>query len=246
MKGVILSGGFGTRMNPATKTTNKHLLPLYVNNEARPMIDFPIETLKGMGITEILIISSKEHCGILIDYLGDGYDRGLDFTFKIQEMRDPSRPAGIASALKLCKGYTKDEEFCVILGDNYFENSESIMDSKLKEKYDCKIFCKKTNNWNRFGIIDIKNGVVNRIVEKPKEYISDMAVTGLYVFNESVYKILPTLIPSGRGELEVTDILNYYGQYGKLDYEILDTFWGDMGTPESLIDTQNFINGRNA
>lgn len=246
MKGIILAGGYGTRMLPATSANNKHLLPVYTNNGATPMIDFPINTLKSLGIKNILIITSQEHCGRIVDYLGDGYSRGLDFTYKIQDMKDPNRPPGIASALKLCEDFTDDDDFVVALGDNYYEHSPNFKRFFQKCSNDkftkCGLLLYKTEEWERFGVAEIKNDKIIKIVEKPKEFVSDLAVTGLYYYTKDVYEVAATLEPSKRGELEIADINDHYVKTDEVIHMELDTFWGDMGTPESMMITQKFLN----
>lgn len=257
MLGVLLGGGHGRRMGPFTQTvTNKHLAPVYSEKDgARPMIDYPIDTLKRMGITEILVITSQDHCGDIVGHLNDGYDLGLDITYKIQEMRDPTRPAGIASALKLAKNFTKDENFVVILGDNFFEWNESFNNVVFSvdnlDNLKCGLFLYKTDEWSRFGVADLdepnKLGYrrIKRIVEKPKEYVSDLAVTGMYAYTPDVYQYLDKLTPSERGELEITDINNMYCEKGLTWYTKFDTFWSDTGEIQSMIKTQDFLNGNN-
>jgi glucose-1-phosphate thymidylyltransferase len=246
MKGVILSGGWGTRMMPATSSTNKHMLPVYTKDGATPMIDFPIKTLKSIGIKNILIITSQDHCGRIVDYLGDGYSRGLDFTYKIQDMKDPSRPAGIASALKLCEDFTEESDFVVALGDNFHEPNpqfKTFFQGCANDKFiKSGLLLYKTDEWSRFGVADIENNIITRIVEKPTEYISDLAVTGLYYYTKDVYNIASRLVPSGRGELEITDINDHYIKTRETNHLVLDTFWSDMGTPESMMKTQTFLN----
>lgn len=245
MKGIICAAGWGTRMLPATKTINKHLLPLYIPGKgAIPMIDFPIQTLKNMGIKEILVITSKEHSSIIVDYLDDGYARELDFTYKIQDMEDPARPPGIGAALNLCQSFTNDKDFVVILGDNFFEHSPKLNLEKTKR---AKIYCKEVSDWNRFGILKLDdNSIPEKIVEKPADFISNLAITGLYHLDKSIYEVIPDLNPSGRGEIEIADILNYYLNKNELECNILDTFWSDMGTPESILKTQLFIHEKNS
>jgi glucose-1-phosphate thymidylyltransferase len=246
MRGIILAGGFGQRMLPATKNTNKHMLPVYTKDGATPMIDFPIETLKSIGIKNILIITSQDHCGRIVDYLGDGYYMGLDFTYKIQDMKDASRPPGIASALKLCEDFTDNSDFVVALGDNYYapnpEFKEFFTQCSNNKFIKSGLLLYKTEEWSRFGVADIQNGNITRIVEKPKEYISDLAVTGLYYYTKEVYKIAAKLIPSKRGELEITDINDHYIKTNETAHLVLDTFWGDMGTPNSMMCVQDFLN----
>jgi glucose-1-phosphate thymidylyltransferase len=253
MRGVILAGGHGTRMYCATKTTNKHLLPVYTSEGAIPMIEYPIATLIDLGITDILIITSKEHCGIITEYLGDGYDKGVSFTYKIQEMNDPKRPAGIASALKLAKGFTNDENFVVILGDNYFEYThvmrEDIQWLNSSNCVKCGLFLKEVENWKQFGVAELTDEgepdtevYIKRIVEKPKTFISPYAVTGMYWYTPDVYQYIETLKPSERGELEISHINDMYVNKGLTHHTILDTFWSDMGSPESMLDVQKYIN----
>ena len=215
------------------------------------MIDYPIDTLKKMGINEILIITSREHCGDIVEH-GDGYDKGLEFTYKIQEMNDPNRPIGIASALKLAKDFTDDENFVVILGDNYFEWSNSlgevVSDFEVNDSLKCGLFLKKTDNWSRFGVAELSNKAdekgfvkIERIVEKPKDFVSDLAVTGMYAYTPDVYQYLDELTPS-QGELEISDINSMYVEKNQVWYTTIYSFWSDMGTTESMIDTQNFLN----
>jgi glucose-1-phosphate thymidylyltransferase len=255
-RGVILAGGFGTRMSPATNSTNKHLLPVYTHKGAFPMIEYPIRTLQSMDCEEILIITSKEHCGAIVEYLGDGYERDVNFTYKIQEMNDIDRPAGIASALKLCEDFTKNDPFVVILGDNYYQSNKLFKESydKFIEKYNesklrhdnyAMVFLNETNEWERFGIADIFENEVTRIVEKPKKYIGNMAVTGMYLYGPDVYRVAETLKPSNRGELEITDINNHYIERASLMHLCFNTFWSDMGTPESMKKTINFLENKN-
>lgn len=245
-RGVILAGGFGTRMFPATSSNNKHLLPVYSGEGAVPMIEYPLLVLEEMGCKEILIITSREHCGKIVEHLGDGYDRGVSLTYKIQEMNDPNRLPGIASALRLCEDFTKDEPFAVVLGDNFFEYNPkftNILKDFEDNDEECCLFLSYTENWRRFGIASldhIEKNVLD-IVEKPKEFISNWAVTGLYLYKSSVYNVAKDLKPSNRGELEITDINNYFVNRASVKAITLDTFWSDMGTPESMIKTIKFL-----
>ena len=236
MKGIILAGGSGTRMKPATSVTNKHLLPIYSNSGAVPMIFYPIRTLVSSGIREILVVSSREHSGSIIQNLGDGHMFGADFSYKIQ---DSDRVGlGIASALKLSQGFTGSGRFAVILGDNFYENS-FIEEFLLFEKSSAEamIFTKKVDDPQRFGVY-----YEGSIEEKPKNPKSNMAVTGLYLYTEKVYEIASSLKPSGRGELEISDINNHYCQNNLAEIHEVPGFWSDMGTPPSMIRTQEFLN----
>lgn len=251
-KAVILSGGLGTRLAPFTHFCNKHLAPVYVaGGGAVPMIDFPIATVKSMGVEEILIITSPDHCGKIVEYLRDGYEKGVDITYKIQEMNDSDRPMGIASALKLAKPYTKDEPFLVILGDNYFETKSddyawySYSLNKFIQGGDvCGLFLYETEDWRRFGVavMDESRKRVVGVVEKPDNFISNLAVTGMYMYKPEVYDVLGDLKPSKRGELEISDIHQHFAEKGKVGYVFWDRFWSDMGTVESMIKTMEFLN----
>jgi len=247
MVGVLLAGGFGKRLYPFTKTvTNKHLAPVYTNNGAIPMINYPIDTLNQMGIKKVLIITSKEHCGAIVEHLGDGYDIDMEFTYKIQSMDDPKRPAGIASALKLAKDFTGNSNFVVILGDNYFEWNDEFKFTINKFsmlKSSCGLFLHEVENWEDYGVATLnnQNNIID-IIEKPKKFISNLAVTGMYLYTSEVYNYLDKLTPSQRGELEITDINKMYSQKGVVDYLKFNTFWGDMGTPKTMLKTQKFIN----
>lgn len=254
MKGVLLSGGRGTRLNPFTKNvTNKHLAPVYSKDGATPMIDYPIDTLKKMGITDILVITSREHCGDIVEHLGDGYERGLNFTYKIQEMNDPERPIGIASALKLARDFTGDDNFVVILGDNYFEwddyFKDVLEDFVYDERFKCGLFLYKTDNWKDYGVAKLcdepdERGIINieKIVEKPREYVSDFAVTGMYVYSPDVYQYLDELTPSQRGELEISHINDMYCKKNLTWWVVFDTFWGDLGTIPTMLKVQEYLN----
>lgn len=232
MKGIILAGGTGSRLRPATLVTNKHLLCVY----DRPMIYFPLETLKGMGVTEILVISGKEHVGGMIGLLGTGSDHGVDFTYRVQE-----GSGGIAEALYLSKSFVGENHFVVILGDNYFEN---IIEVDALEKGEAKIFITSVKEPKKFGVVDIKNRKVASIEEKPEKPKSNFIATGIYIYDWNVFPIIEGLEKSGRGELEITDVHNEYIRKGRLTYSMLRGFWSDMGTPQSLLETSSFVKGK--
>jgi glucose-1-phosphate thymidylyltransferase len=240
MRGIILAGGSGTRMKPATKITNKHMLPVYTDQGAIPMIFYPINTLVNSGIKDILIISSKEHVGHIIQNLSDGYDFGADFTYKVQDVNRVK--LGIASALKLAKDFTKNEPFAVILGDNFYEDffANEFLFFKESCASSARIFVKQVPDPERFGVY--ANGSIE---EKPLEPKSNTAVTGLYLYHPSVYEILDTLVPSNRGELEITDVNQFYCKQKKIDVTEIKGFWSDMGTPQSIQRTQEFIESSN-
>jgi glucose-1-phosphate thymidylyltransferase len=254
MKSVILCGGRGTRLSPQTEITNKHLLPIYTKFGAIPMIWYPLNTLIKSGSKEILIISSQEHCGDIIEFLGDGKRFGVDLTYKVQDHNDKSRPVGIAGALKLISNWVHNEPFAVILGDNFYEDSFKREFDKFKTKFFetqknylgslfAHVFIKEVPDPQRFGVATIKDGKVIKIVEKPKEPESNYAVTGLYLYTPHIFSLLPNLKVSGRGELEVSDINNWYTNGGvMLEATIIPNKWSDMGVPESMLSTTEYIN----
>jgi glucose-1-phosphate thymidylyltransferase len=224
MKGVILAGGKGTRMLPLTKFTNKHLLLVY----NKPMIYYPIQTLKDIGVKEILIVSGRNHVGHFLELLGSGEDWGLRFNYTIQE-----REGGIAEALSLAENFANGEPIATILGDNIFE--ENFKEDALSFKGGARIFLKEVEDPERFGVAELdSNNNVKNIVEKPAEPKTNYAVTGLYIYDFDVFEIIKTLEPSKRGELEITDVNNQYISKGKMDARFVKGFWSDAGTFESL------------
>lgn len=253
-KGVILAGGRGQRMSPQTEITNKHLLPVYTNHGVIPMIWYPLNTLINSGCSELLIISSQEHCGDIMQFLGDGHRFGVELTYKIQDHNDPARPVGIASAMKLIRNWVFDEPFAVILGDNFYQDDFKDEFDAFQSKYAtaksthlsslfAHIFLKEVEDPQRFGVATVVNGKVDTIVEKPKQPESNLAVTGLYLYTPHVFALLPTLKPSDRGELEVTDINQFYTTGNTmLSSTTLKGYWSDMGIPASMIRTQEWIN----
>lgn len=243
-KGVILCGGKGTRLAPQTQIHNKHLLPVYSKQGAVPMIWYPLNTLIRSGCKKILIVSSQEHCGDIIEFLGDGKKFGVDFTYKIQDHNDPQRPVGIASALDLAKDFVGADRFAVILGDNFY-NDEFQYDFIKFETSTASlahVFLKDVYDPQRFGVAVLENGKIVNIEEKPKQPKSNYAVTGLYLFTPHVFTIIDTLKPSSRGELEVSDINLYYAKNDNMIFSQIQGFWRDMGTPGSMKETQDYIN----
>jgi len=229
MKGAILAGGTGSRLMPLTKVTNKHLLPVY----NKPMIYYPLQTLINMGIKEILIVSGPGHAGHFVNLLGSGRKFGVNFSYEIQD-----EVGGIAQALSLAEDFADKGPICVILGDNIFEDKIDISDFKEG----ARIYLKKVQDANRFGVAEInKKGKVLSIEEKPKNPKSNLAVTGLYIYGNEVFEIIKTLKPSARGELEITDVNNMYIKKEKMDAKILDGFWSDAGTFESLFRASELI-----
>ncbi len=224
MKGVILAGGTGSRLYPLTKVTNKHLLPVY----DKPMIFYPIQTLINAGIKEIMIVSGRGHAGHFLELLGSGADLGVKFTYEIQE-----EAGGIAQALGLAESFADEDDVTVILGDNIFQ--DNIKKDVSNFKGGAKIFLKEVPDAHRFGVAELKGDKVVGIQEKPREPKSNFAVTGLYIYSNNVFKVVKNLKPSARGELEITDVNNYFVNNGTMEYRILDGFWSDAGTFESLL-----------
>lgn len=239
MKGVILAGGLGTRLSPCTLVTNKHLLPVY----DRPMIYYPLQTLIEGGITDILIVTGGHFAGDFLKLLGNGSSLGLkhlNYTYQEGE-------GGIADALSLAEYFVGDEPMCVILGDNIIEGSiKGAVDAYRKQGRGGKILLKEVEDAHRFGVAEIENGKVTRIVEKPKEPKSNLAVTGIYFYDSQVFDKIKTLVPSARGELEITDVNNMYLQQGELTYDMLEGWWTDAGTFNSLLRATNLVAKKNA
>jgi glucose-1-phosphate thymidylyltransferase len=224
MKGVILAGGTGSRLYPLTKVTNKHLLPVY----DKPMIYYPMETLISAGIKDIMIVSGKGHAGHFLELLGSGVDHGLHFTYEIQE-----KAGGIAQALSLAEDFADGDNVTVILGDNIFQ--DNIKEDVVNFNRGAKIFLKEVPDAHRFGVAELKGEKVIGIEEKPKMPKTNFAVTGLYIYDSDIFDAIKTLKPSGRGELEITDVNNYYITKGAMEYGVLEGFWSDAGTFESLL-----------
>jgi len=228
LKGVVLAGGLGTRLYPLTKVTNKHLLPVY----NKPMIYYPILTLVEAGIKDILIVTGGNSAGDFLRLLGNGKEFGLShLSFVYQEGE-----GGIAAALSLAEHFCENDKMVVILGDNIIEKSikkEVIIFEKQTKG--ARILLKEVENPERFGVAEIKDGKIVRIIEKPKIPPSNLAVTGIYMYDNQVFDIIKTLKPSDRGELEITDVNNRYLEMGQLTYGILEGWWTDAGTFDSLL-----------
>jgi glucose-1-phosphate thymidylyltransferase len=231
MKGIILAGGLGTRLRPLTLVTNKHLLPVY----DRPMIYYPIQTLLNAGIRDVLIVTGGEHAGDFLKLLKNGKHLGLrHLEYAYQEGE-----GGIADALKLAEEFADGGKICVVLGDNIIEgNIKRAAGSFFTQPSGAKLLLKEVTDPERFGVCRFEGeppqGRVIEILEKPKKAPSNYAVTGIYFYDTDVFTICKTLKPSGRGELEITDVNNLYLSRGDLTYEILDGWWTDAGQFESL------------
>lgn len=237
MKGVILAGGLGTRLYPLTKITNKHLLPLY----DRPMIYYPLQTLVEAGIEEIMVVTGGNNAGDFLRLLGNGREFGLrhlDYTYQEGE-------GGIADALRLAEYFADGQSIIVILGDNILEKSiKTAVDDFRKQEDGAKILLKEVSDPWRFGVAELEGDRVVNIQEKPKQPRSNLVVTGVYMFDFNVFEIIKTLKPSDRGELEITDVNNAYINNNKMTYEILEGWWTDAGTFESLFRANSLVAAR--
>ncbi len=224
MKGVILAGGTGSRLYPLTKITNKHLLPVY----DKPMIYYPLHTLIDAGLDEIMIVSGRGHAGHFLELLGSGAEFGVHLTYEIQE-----EAGGIAQALGLAEDFADDDDVAVILGDNIFQ--DNVLDAVQSFESGAHVFLKEVTDANRFGVAEIAGDRIISIEEKPAKPKSNYAVTGLYLYDNDVFNVISTLKPSGRGELEITDVNNEYIRQSAMSYSVLAGFWSDAGTFESLL-----------
>ena len=234
MKGVVLAGGTGSRLFPLTKITNKHLLPIY----DKPMIYYPIRTLVDAGIHDILIVTGGRNAGDFLRLLANGKEFGLthlDFTYQEGE-------GGIADALGLAEHFADGSKLCVILGDNLIEGSiREAADEFRRQERGAKILLKQVQDAERFGVAEIQDGRIVRIEEKPLRPKSNYAVTGIYMYDETVFDKIRTLVPSRRGELEITDVNNAYIHEGAMTFHHLEGWWTDAGTFESLLRASNLV-----
>jgi len=238
MKGVILAGGLGSRLRPLTLVTNKHLLPVY----DRPMIYYPIQCLLNAGIDEVLIVTGGEHAGDFLKLLKNGKHLGL----KHLEYAYQEGEGGIADALKLAEDFVEGDKVCVILGDNIIEgNVRDAAGRFFTQRSGAKIILKEVPDPERFGVVEFDgegaSRKVKRLIEKPKTPPSNLAVTGIYFYDRDVFKVCAELKPSQRGELEITDVNNYYLQRGDLTHETLEGWWTDAGTVESLYRATKYV-----
>src|SRR5690242_7803527 len=234
MKGVVLAGGTGSRLFPLTKITNKHLLPIY----DKPMIYYPIQTLVDAGIGEILIVTGGKNAGDFLRLLANGKQFGLvhlDYTYQEGE-------GGIADALSLAEHFADGQKICVILGDNIIEtNIRDAVDSFRAQQSGARILLKEVHDAERFGVAEIAGDKIVGIEEKPKSPKSNYAVTGIYMYDATVFDKIKTLVPSGRGELEITDVNNAYIREGTLTFSFLEGWWTDAGTFDSLLRAGNLV-----
>jgi len=244
VKGVILAGGTGSRLEPLTRTINKHLLPV----GGYPMVYWPLATLKELGVAEVLIVTGGNNIGNFLHQLGDGSEFGMELTYRIQMSAD-----GIAGALRTAKSFVGDEQCIILLGDNVFIPSNNwymkvqpLMRDVANRKY-AAIITKEVNDPERFGVVDPNGDGGFTIVEKPSIPPSNKAVTGLYCYPPDVFDVIETLEPSNRGELEITDVNNYYCRANRIHDLHFDGngFWHDAGTPDSLRTCNNYIYDNN-
>ncbi|MCH8268507.1 MAG: NTP transferase domain-containing protein [Acidobacteria bacterium] len=234
MKGVVLAGGLGSRLHPLTKVTNKHLLPIY--NE--PMIYHPIRTLVQAGIRDIQLVTGGQHAGDFLRLLGNGEAFGLrQLNYAYQDGE-----GGIADALRLAEPFAEGSPLCVILGDNIIEKGiAGIVEAFRQQEEGAHIVLKEVPDPNRFGVPVFENGRIVRVEEKPAAPASNFAVIGIYFYDSTVFQRVSRLVPSGRNELEITDLNNSYLAEGKLSHSILDGWWTDAGTFESLRLASNLV-----
>lgn len=231
MKGIILAGGSGTRLRPLTKVTSKQLLPIY----NKPMIYFPLQTLLTAGIKEVLIIVAPDHAGDFLKLLGSGNEFGCKFTYEIQD-----KPEGLAQAFIIGENFIKNDNVTLILGDNVYEDNFS--DAINSFQSGGRVFAKEVSDPERFGVVEFdENKKAVSIIEKPTEPKSSYAVTGLYIYDNTVVQKAKALQPSARGELEITDLNNVYLQEGTLDVAFVNGKWLDTGTFESLHEAITFV-----
>ena len=239
MKGVILAGGTGSRLHPLTLITNKHLLPIY----DRPMISYAIEALVKAGVSEMMLVTGGTHAGEFLRLLGNGQEFGIDRLFYAYQ----EKPGGIAEALSLAEKFVGGDRAMVMLGDNIFERClRPCVEAFAKQKRGARVVLTHESDHDHLRHLGVAhmNGArrIERIVEKPEVPPSELAVTGVYFYDETVWKVLSELRPSGRGELEITDVNNWYLDNGVIEYDIIDGFWGDAGeSMQAYYEVQDFV-----
>ncbi len=232
MKGIILAGGTGTRLRPLTLITNKHLLPVY----DKPMVLYPLETLKKAGVDEIMVVCGKEHAGHFMGFLGSGKEYGVKLSYALQH-----GAGGIPEALSLADDFAEGGKITVILGDNIFEDDFSSEVRTFRDQKGAKIFLKEVENPHRFGVAELQGDRIVNIEEKPAHPKSKYIATGFYMYDFDVFEKIKQLKPSARGELELTDIHNMYIQEKKLSYGRVHGFWSDAGTIDSLMYAAHWV-----
>lgn len=226
MKGIVLAGGTGSRLFPLTRVTNKHLLPV----GRYPMIYHPLMRLRRAGVTDIAIVTSPEHMGDVVNLLGSGRRLGVDLTYRVQD-----EPGGIAQAIGRCESFTGGQPFVVVLGDNVLgEDIGHEVAAYRSQGSGARVLLKEVHDPERYGVPEIRDGRIVRVIEKPANPPSSYSVVGIYFYDAGVFDIIRTLTPSTRGEFEISDVSNVYADAGTLTYGILSGFWGDAGTFDGL------------
>jgi glucose-1-phosphate thymidylyltransferase len=244
MKGVILAGGTGSRLHPLTRITNKHLLPIY----DRPMISYAIEALVKAGVTEMMLVTGGTHAGEFLRLLGNGQEFGIDRLFYAYQ----DKPGGIAEALGLAEKFVGGDRVVVLLGDNIFGRSiRHCVDAFRKQERGARVVLSKETDpehLRHLGVAQLNGSRrIERIIEKPEQPPSEFAVTGVYFYDDTVWTVLPELKPSGRGELEITDVNNWYVERGLMEYDILDGHWGDAGeSMDAYYDEHDWVRANGA
>jgi glucose-1-phosphate thymidylyltransferase len=241
MRGVILAGGTGTRLDPLTRITNKHLLPLY----DRPMVTYAVEALVEAGIQELMLVTGGTHAGEFFRLLGNGHEYGIDRLFYAYQ----DRPGGIAEALGLAERFVGSDRCCVLLADNIFEDSlRPVVERFDQQERGARVVLTQVEDdehLHHLGVADMDGDRIRRIVEKPSQPPSRYAVTGVYFYDERVWQVLPTLEASGRGELEITDVNNWYVEQAQMEADVVEGFWGDAGESiEAYYAVNDFVRGR--
>ena len=239
MKGVVLAGGLGTRLQPLTRITNKHLLPIY----DKPMIYYPIQMLVDAGIRDIMIVTGGTYAGDFLRLIGNGEDFGLSrINYAYQKGE-----GGIAEALGLAREFVGGDKLVVVLGDNILEKSlREGVQAFIRQDRGCRIFLKRVDHPWEYGIAEVEGSRIRRIIEKPENPPSDLAVTGVYMYPPDVFEIIKGLKPSARGELEITDVNNAYIERGEMEYEVIDGWWLDAGEDHEALLRANLTIARQA
>jgi len=243
LKGVILAGGTGSRLHPLTRITNKHLLPIY----DRPMVTYAIEALVNAGVTELMLVTGGTHAGEFFRLLGNGHEYGIDRLFYAYQ----ERPGGIAEALGLTERSVRGDRIVVMLADNVVERSlaPAVENFRRQERGGRILLAQldEPEHLRHLGVAELDGDRVVRIVEKPADPPSTYAVTGIYFYDEQVWEVIPTLEPSGRGELEITDVNNWYVGQGAMEYDVLEGFWGDAGESiDAYYEVNDFVRANGA
>jgi glucose-1-phosphate thymidylyltransferase len=243
MKGVILAGGTGTRLHPLTLITNKHLLPIY----DRPMVSYAIEALVEAGVKELMLVTGGTHAGEFLRLLGNGHEFGIDLLSYAYQ----AEAGGIAEALGLAERFVDGDRVCVMLADNVIEGSlRPSVEAFERQERGARILLARIDDpehLRHLGVAELNGDRVIRIVEKPVDPPSDLAVTGIYLYDADVFGVIPTLERSGRGELEITDVNNWYVEQGTMEFDVLDSFWGDAGESiDAYYAVNDFVRSRRA